>query len=155
MPYKVLYSSSKLRQTQKRGVCHVLSLFIFADYPREIKFIVHVFYANLTYQDGNQKPIEVKQNVFAQSFICKVKRTPGMRIGLTDYDDEILVTGMALELLLLEDPSDFSEKTPVILLISNFDGRIDQIKHSVNNYIDKCHGGQKNFIQMSGVHKYR
>ena len=60
MPYKVLYSSSKLRQTQKRGVCHVLSLFIFADYPREIKFIVHVFYANLTYQDGNQKPIEVK-----------------------------------------------------------------------------------------------
>jgi len=66
-----------------------------------------------------------------------------MRIGLTDYDDEILVTGMALELLLLEDPSDFSEKTPVILLISNFDGRIDQIKHSVNNYIDKCHGGQK------------
>jgi len=54
-----------------------------------------------------------------------VKRTPGMRIGLTDYDDEILVTGMALELLLLEDPSDFSEKTPVILLISNFDGRVD------------------------------
>ena len=125
MPYKVLYSRSKLRQTQKRGVCHVLSLFIFADYPREIKFIVHVFYANLTYQDGNQKLIEVKQNVFAQSFICKVKRTPGMRIGLTDYDDEILVTGMALELLLLEDPSDFSEKTPVILLISNFDGRVD------------------------------
>jgi hypothetical protein len=39
-----------------------------------------------------------------------VKQTPGMRIGLTDYDDEVLVTGMALELLLLEDPSDFSEK---------------------------------------------
>jgi hypothetical protein len=33
-----------------------------------------------------------------------------MRIGLTDYDDEVLVTGMALELLLGEDPSDFSEK---------------------------------------------
>jgi hypothetical protein len=48
-----------------------------------------------------------------------------MRIGLTDYDDEVLVTGMALELLLLEDPSDFREKTPVILLISNFDGRVD------------------------------
>ena len=104
--------------------------FTFAYYLRGKEFTVQVDHANLTYLGDNQTPIVVRWRIFMQSFIFKVQRIPGTRMGLADYmsrmypevdsdedkvqsikeDDELLVIGMALDLLLLEESSDSDDR---------------------------------------------
>ena len=103
---------------KKEAYAIFFGFFTFAYYLRGKEFTVQVDHANLTYLGDNQTPIVVRWRIFMQSFIFKVQRIPGTRMGLADYmsrmypevdsdedkvqsikeDDELLVIGMALVL---------------------------------------------------------
>ena len=177
--YKLIGCASKKFSAQatswdihkKEAYAMFFGFFTFAYYLSSKEFTVQVDHANLTYLGDNQTPIVVRWRIFMQSFEFKIQRIPGTRMGLADYmsrmypdvnsdddkvqcikeDDELLVIGMALDLLLLEEPSDPNKQSiysaldarPTLNKKQITDEPVDYTKHDINYYIGKCHGGRK------------